>query len=1013
MKSTEVKLLDRYGVYVAIDYTGEQFDTRYRYKDLSFLVNQDEIGPSKLPFKVGDMAKAVLKRLEMDRVNVNFHTFSKTMIMHPAIFLQDRSWQYKYGIQGAIGEVINEIAHAFPISGDLAGYLDAVVDPSEGLFFEADVNSELLSTPDKDQALDYFLTRKRSLASGEWVYSFIKTGEVKTYYDFELLDRARNAFSSVIRDIAHAAYLPVDPESGSSTALRGMILNGVDEAVSEYLRGGGRSKLDQLFGSEIGPSQGYTRSNGGAFIVGRTTGTSTSPGTIMVIPQIDQALPVKLADGTTIFPNSKDGKTVVVLIQRTGDVKIGEEMGTSNFKVKVGKIDSANFICTRTDNSINKGSIRVKSKTGTEIYPMIFAADGKTLIPNPAFWQGTDVNMQWSDVPFDSFKTTNPDPLLPLTVSSIGAGKIPVTYDDITDMRDEVVKILFPGAPVKGKLGQMFDSFAVKMRGNWLYAMQESGGILEPYTKLPRSSTGRGQQPALSRDATGTRTVEEEFEKNHDRAVERNIRFGRQLAPMVYAELIMSMVRADRGIEPGALPASFIGRHFQTGEDATELAGDTYVSYIEPDDPAAWWERFKAGEIKTSGVQVLLDCTDLERIRVIEEETGQYGEINTFATVMTRAGLGEGKVAQMIEARREKARRFFEKLDETPNVRAEQILGADLINSDALPSYSQLFGMTEEAIAELSPEKKAALFDKQSLLTDEMYNRWLRKANDVLDFIIKTMPGAETMNMDLIQSRIQSFQTELDAIRREGGHVYVEGSVASASLGRPILANYDVMYRVLNAWRAIWRDGFSSMIPQDLDAIGVDPALKDFKKFVDQSFKMLPVVPDPSSCTWFRVNKHDLLQDTTLQVTSWIAGVLDPGDKNRRMMEAIMFPEFTRIDARVSFKVLVMNNEVWKVGNMAGPIGGKYYFEVYLEENVGGVMVPVEESRRVGSFNAAWGHFEADPMYAGVTMYVDWGGGRAPSMSWVELEASEFDIPEDINKIEHVFSFWEALPENY
>ncbi|NMC05735.1 MAG: hypothetical protein GYA24_11010 [Candidatus Lokiarchaeota archaeon] len=77
------------------------------------------------------------------------------------------------------------------------------------------------------------------------------------------------------------------------------------------------------------------------------------------------------------------------------------------------------------------------------------------------------------------------------------------------------------------------------------------------------------------------------------------------------------------------------------------------------------------------------------------------------------------------------------------------------------------------------------------------------------------------------------------------------------------------------------------------------------------------------------------------------------------------------------------------------------------------MMVPVEESRRVGSFNAAWGHFEADPMHAGVTIYVDWGGDRAASLIWDGLEAAEFDIPDDINKIEHVFSFWEALPENY
>lgn len=200
-----------------------------------------------------------------------------------------------------------------------------------------------------------------------------------------------------------------------------------------------------------------------------------------------------------------------------------QKMGTSNFKIKVGKIDSANFICSRTDSGISLGSIRVKSKAGTEIYPMIFAADGKTLIPNPAFWQGTDVNMAWDEVKFDSFKTVNADPILPLVVRSIGNGKIPVKYDDIASMRDEVLKILFPGSEIKGRLGQLFNTLATKMKAKWLYALKEGGQILEPFKQLMRK-----KQPApLARDETGARTIPAEFTKNYDRAVEHDLRLGR------------------------------------------------------------------------------------------------------------------------------------------------------------------------------------------------------------------------------------------------------------------------------------------------------------------------------------------------------------------------------------------------------------------------------------------------------------------------------------------------------
>ncbi|MEX2684653.1 MAG: hypothetical protein Q6373_023985 [Candidatus Sigynarchaeota archaeon] len=106
---------------------------------------------------------------------------------------------------------------------------------------------------------------------------------------------------------------------------------------------------------------------------------------------------------------------------------------------------------------------------------------------------------------------------------------------------------------------------------------------------------------------------------------------------------------------------------------------------------------------------------------------------------------------------------------------------------------------------------------------------------------------------------------------------------------------------------------------------------------------------------------------------------------------------------------------VWKFGRLAGPINGRYFFEVYLQEKEGGVMVPVEESRRVGSFDASWGHFSHDPLNAGVTMYVD--RDRMPTVTWTDLLLNEFEIPSDVfeNKqyLDDVFSFWEALPDNY
>ncbi|NMC04981.1 MAG: hypothetical protein GYA24_07215 [Candidatus Lokiarchaeota archaeon] len=60
-------------------------------------------------------------------------------------------------------------------------------------------------------------------------------------------------------------------------------------------------------------------------------------------------------------------------------------------------------------------------------------------------------------------------------------------------------------------------------------------------------------------------------------------------------------------------------------------------------------------------------------------------------------------------------------------------------------------------------------------------------------------------------------------------------------------------------------------------------------------------------------------------------------------------------------------------------------------------------------------HFQTgeDPYNAGVTMYVDYSNGRVATMTWADLEFGEFEIPDGTGKIDQVFSFWEAVPDNY
>lgn len=46
-------------------------------------------------------------------------------------------------------------------------------------------------------------------------------------------------------------------------------------------------------------------------------------------------------------------------------------------------------------------------------------------------------------------------------------------------------------------------------------------------------------------------------------------------------------------------------------------------------------------------------------------------------------------------------------------------------------------------------------------------------------------------------------------------------------------------------------------------------------------------------------------------------------------------------------------------------------------------------------------------------MYVDYSNGRVATMTWADLEFGEFEIPDGTGKIDQVFSFWEAVPDNY
>ena len=111
-------------------------------------------------------------------------------------------------------------------------------------------------------------------------------------------------------------------------------------------------------------------------------------------------------------------------------------------------------------------------------------------------------------------------------------------------------------------------------------------------------------------------------------------------------------------------------------------------------------------------------------------------------------------------------------------------MGSDFIEEHI--SYADVLGISPESVDRLDPADKDELYEKMRKITDKVYNRWLRKANDVLDFIVKTMPGAETMDMDLVQKRIQGRRGRHPGTRRIVGNLARGGVQVGRWRGRGI-----------------------------------------------------------------------------------------------------------------------------------------------------------------------------------------------------------------------------------
>nr|MDO8114813.1 hypothetical protein [Candidatus Sigynarchaeota archaeon] len=450
LNTAKVKLFDEYSRFVSIDYEAPAFGKRYRFdilkdqaeKKLEDLNGLESVSRGPAQQSIGFFVKAVLKRLETDVVNIHKKVFSKTIIMFPDVFLSDSRDGLSQSVQGAIGEVINLMLGAY--KGHEQDIKSEDIDPSTKYYYETDVYSPILSTKTKTQSFDQYITRKREIAPGQWAYSFIKTGEVKTYSTTTFKTSAGKAFSSIVRNWVDALMrapdtvkakqlkdangnliqITTNDASGNPKIVkvydvfRGSFLYLLTDTLADFEKGG--HPFDKLLsGATIPLKKGVNSKGGGAICLWykAATGTEISfqhPGYILIQPQ-------------------SSIKDLFILIKMEDGMEAGKEGGLSRvrkFQVKVGRIH------TQVDPTTHE--LLFKSKSGSYVDPCTRTVnqDGSIVYtPKASFFASGDIDADWYDVAYDSFGASCPAIVLNIApIDSLSHAQIELLRDKVLDM---------------------------------------------------------------------------------------------------------------------------------------------------------------------------------------------------------------------------------------------------------------------------------------------------------------------------------------------------------------------------------------------------------------------------------------------------------------------------------------------------------------------------------------------------------------------------------------------------